>query len=60
MQVLVSEANCQKRINESIGKAKEIELVANATAFGINRIAEAMQRLGSFPRRRISRKNKAC
>lgn len=45
-QVLVSEANRQKRINESIGKAKEIELVANATAFGINRIAEAMQRPG--------------
>ena len=45
-QVLVSEANRQKRINESIGKAKKIELVANATAFGINRIAEAMQRPG--------------
>ncbi len=45
-QVLISEANRQKRINEAIGKAKEIELVANATAYGINRIAEAMQRPG--------------
>ena len=45
-QVLISEANRQKRINEALGKAKEIELVANATANGIKRIAEAMQKPG--------------
>jgi regulator of protease activity HflC (stomatin/prohibitin superfamily) len=45
-QVLVSEAARQKRINEAHGKAKEIELVATATATGIQRIAQAMQRPG--------------
>ena len=44
--MLISEANRQKRINEALGKAKEIELVAEATANGIQRIAAAMQRPG--------------
>ncbi len=45
-QVLVSEGSRQKRINEAHGKAKEIELVATATANGIQRIANAMQKPG--------------
>jgi len=45
-QVLVSEANRQKRINEAKGRAKEIELVATATAQGIRRVAEAIERPG--------------
>ena len=35
-----------KRINEAEGRAKEIELVANATAEGIKKIAEAIQAQG--------------
>ncbi|MEQ9310276.1 MAG: stomatin-like protein [Balneolaceae bacterium] len=45
-QVLVSEGSRQKRINEARGKAQEIELVATATAKGIQRIADAMQKPG--------------
>lgn len=45
-QVLISEANRQKRINEARGRAKEIELVATATAKGINRVAGAISRPG--------------
>jgi regulator of protease activity HflC (stomatin/prohibitin superfamily) len=45
-QVLVSEGARQRRINEAKGKAQEIELIANATANGIQRIAEAMQKPG--------------
>jgi regulator of protease activity HflC (stomatin/prohibitin superfamily) len=45
-QVLVSEANRQKRINEAKGRAKEIELMATATAHGIRRVAEAIERPG--------------
>lgn len=45
-QVLVSEAERQRRINEAKGRAKEIELVATATAKGIRRVAEAIQRPG--------------
>lgn len=45
-QVLVSEANRQKRINEAKGRAQEIELIATATAKGIRRIAEAIERPG--------------
>lgn len=45
-QVLVSEANRQKRINEAKGRAKEIELIATATAQGIRRVAEAIERPG--------------
>ncbi|HET8865087.1 MAG TPA: stomatin-like protein [Gracilimonas sp.] len=45
-QVLISEANRQKRINEAKGRAKEIELIATATATGIRRVAEAIERPG--------------
>jgi len=45
-KVLVSEAERQKRINEAKGRAKEIELVATATAKGINRVAEAISSPG--------------
>lgn len=45
-QVLVSEAERQRRINEAKGRAKEIELIATATANGIRRVAEAIQRPG--------------
>lgn len=45
-QVLISEAERQKRINEAKGRAKEIELIATATAAGIRRIASAIQKPG--------------
>ncbi|MEX0845809.1 MAG: stomatin-like protein, partial [Balneolaceae bacterium] len=45
-QVLVSEAQRQKRINEAKGRAREIELVATATAKGLRRVAEAIERPG--------------
>lgn len=45
-QVLISEAERQRRINEAQGRAKEIELVATATANGIRRIAQAIERPG--------------
>lgn len=45
-QVLVSVAERQRRINEAHGRAKEIELVAAATAKGIKRVAEAIQKPG--------------
>ncbi|SLM28266.1 Band 7 protein [Desulfamplus magnetovallimortis] len=38
----VSEGEKQKRINEAEGQAKEIELVAHATAEGIEKIAQAL------------------
>lgn len=38
-----SEGEKMKRINEAEGRAKEIELVATATAEGIRRIAEAIE-----------------
>ncbi|MBU8872041.1 MAG: paraslipin [Gemmatimonadales bacterium] len=41
-----SEGEKQKRINEAEGRAKEIELVAVATAEGIRKIAEAIQMPG--------------
>jgi regulator of protease activity HflC (stomatin/prohibitin superfamily) len=41
-----SEGEKMKRINEAEGRAKEIELVAIATADGIRRIAEAIQQPG--------------
>lgn len=41
--IAMSEGEKMKRINEAEGKAKEIELVALATAEGIRRIAEAIQ-----------------
>ncbi|HMB97951.1 MAG TPA: stomatin-like protein [Balneolaceae bacterium] len=45
-QILVSEAQRQRRINEAKGRASEIELVATATAKGLRRVAEAIQRPG--------------
>lgn len=44
--ILLSEANRQKRINEAKGKAQEIELIASATAKGIDRIAKAIEKPG--------------
>ena len=44
--IAVSEGEMQKRINEAGGQAKEIELVAAATAEGIQRIAEALNQDG--------------
>jgi regulator of protease activity HflC (stomatin/prohibitin superfamily) len=41
-----SEGEKMKRINEAEGRAKEIELVAIATAEGIRKIAEAIQSPG--------------
>ena len=41
-----SEGEKQKRINEAEGRAKEIEVIALATAEGIRRIAEAIQQPG--------------
>jgi len=41
-----SEGEKMKRINEAEGRAKEIELVAIATAEGIRRIAEAIEQPG--------------
>ena len=41
-----SEGEKTKRINEAEGRAKEIELVAVATADGIRKIAEAIQQPG--------------
>ncbi|MTI88212.1 MAG: SPFH/Band 7/PHB domain protein [Balneolaceae bacterium] len=45
-QILVSEAQRQRRINEAKGRAQEIELIATATAKGIRRVAEAIQKPG--------------
>lgn len=42
----VSEGEKQKRINEAEGRAKEIELVASATAAGIRTVAEALRIAG--------------
>ncbi len=42
----VSEGEKQKRINEAEGRAKEIELVASATAAGIRTVAEALRTAG--------------
>jgi regulator of protease activity HflC (stomatin/prohibitin superfamily) len=41
--IAISEGEKMKRINEAEGRAKEIELMALATAEGIRRIAEAIQ-----------------
>jgi len=45
-QILLSEAQRQRRINEAKGRAKEIELVATATANGIRRVATAVEKPG--------------
>ena len=44
--IALSEGEKQKRINEAEGRAKEIELVAIATAEGIRKIAEAINEPG--------------
>lgn len=44
--ILISEAHRQQRINEAKGKAKEIELVATATAKGLQRVSSAIARPG--------------
>lgn len=44
--ILHSEAQRQKRINEARGKAEEIELIAEATAGGLKRVAEAIAKPG--------------
>lgn len=45
-QVLISEAERQKRINEAKGRAQEIQLLATATAKGLERVAKAIERPG--------------
>jgi len=42
----LSEGEKQKRINEALGKAKEIEILAEASARGIARIAAAIRKPG--------------
>jgi regulator of protease activity HflC (stomatin/prohibitin superfamily) len=42
----LSEGEKQKRINEALGKAKEIEILADASARGIARIAAAIRKPG--------------
>lgn len=44
--IMESEGEKMKRINEAEGRAQEIELVAQATAEGIRKIAEAIQSPG--------------
>ncbi len=44
--IAISEGEKLKRINEAEGRAKEIELVAVATAEGIRKIAEAIEQPG--------------
>jgi regulator of protease activity HflC (stomatin/prohibitin superfamily) len=42
----ISEGEKQRRINEALGRAKEIELLADSTARGLSRIAEAIRKPG--------------
>jgi regulator of protease activity HflC (stomatin/prohibitin superfamily) len=44
----VSEAEKQKQINEAEGKAREIELIAGATAAGLRQVAEAIEGPGGM------------
>lgn len=44
----MSEAEKQKQINEAEGRAKEIELIANATADGLQKIALAIKEEGGY------------
>ena len=44
--IAVSEGEKQKRINEAGGQAQEIELVAQATAEGIRKVAESLDMAG--------------
>ncbi|HEX7926261.1 MAG TPA: stomatin-like protein, partial [bacterium] len=43
-EVNISEGERQRRINLATGRAKEIELLAAASAFGIKRVADALQK----------------
>ena len=40
----ISEGEKQKRINEAEGRAQEIAILADATAYGIKRVAEAIRK----------------
>jgi regulator of protease activity HflC (stomatin/prohibitin superfamily) len=42
----ISEGEKQKRINEAIGRAKEIEILAEASAEGLQRVAKSIQKPG--------------
>jgi len=44
--IFVSEGERQKRINEAEGRAQEITILAGASAFGIRRVASAVQKVG--------------
>ena len=44
----LSEGEKQKRINEALGRAKEIEIIADASARGISRIAAAIKKPGGI------------
>lgn len=44
----ISEGEKQKRINEAEGRAAEIQIVAQATAEGIRRVAEALEAQGGM------------
>ena len=44
--ILLSEGEREKRINEANGQAREMELLAEATAYGIERIANAIAQPG--------------
>ncbi|MGD8561321.1 MAG: SPFH domain-containing protein [Desulfarculaceae bacterium] len=46
--ISVSEGEKTKRINEAAGRAKEIELVATATAEGLRQVAESINGPGGF------------
>lgn len=44
----VSEGEMEKRVNEANGRAREISLLAEATAFGVTRVAESIQKPGGL------------
>jgi regulator of protease activity HflC (stomatin/prohibitin superfamily) len=44
--ILKSEGEKQRLINEAEGKAKEIEAIARATAFGISKVADSLEEKG--------------
>ena len=44
--IAISEGEKQKRINEAEGKAQRISILADATAYGIKRVAESIQKPG--------------
>jgi len=49
----VSEGEKQKRVNEAEGRASEIEIVAQATAEGIRRVADALNGPGGMDAARV-------